>query len=119
MVRDMVERMAISDRRLIPGIFKGVKPPPGIKKADRLETSLGPIVNNKKLYIRREMTELVDEMFEHPVPKHDDLMDGLYYADYYAKAPISTTISVKEMNAGKTSGKKIRNYYNWLTGARR
>ena len=64
------------------------------------------------------MTELVDEMFEHPVSKHDDLMDGLYYADYYAKAPISTTISVKEMNAGKTSGKKIRNYYNWLTGAR-
>ena len=119
MVRDMVTRMASEDRRLIPGIFKGVKPPAGIKKADRLETSLGPIVNSKKLYIRREMTELVDEMFEHPVPKNDDLMDGLYYADYYSKAPLSTAISVGEMRAGKKKGGKLRGYYNWMTGARR
>jgi phage terminase large subunit-like protein len=119
MVRDMVTRMASEDRRLIPGIFKGVKPPAGIKKADRLETSLGPIVNSKKLYIRREMTDLVDEMFEHPVPKNDDLMDGLYYADYYSKAPISTSISVGEMRAGKKKSGKLRGYYNWMTGARR
>jgi phage terminase large subunit-like protein len=118
MVRDMVTRMATDDRRLIPGIFKGVKPPAGIKKADRLETSLGPIVNSKKLYIRREMTELVDEMFEHPVPKNDDLMDGLYYADYYAKPPLSSSVSVKDMKSGK-KGSKIKGYYNWMTGARR
>ena len=59
MVRDMVTRLAHSDKRLIPGIFKGVKPPGGIKKEDRLETTLGPIVNSKKLFIRRSMTELV------------------------------------------------------------
>ena len=118
MVRDMVTRMASSDRKLIPGIFKGVKPPPGIKKADRLETSLGPIVNSKKLYIRREMTELVDEMFEHPVPKNDDLMDALYYSDYYAKSPLSSSISVSEMNSGKKRGGKLKTYYNWMTGAR-
>ena len=119
MVRDMVTRMASEDRRLIPGIFKGVKPPSGIKKADRLETSLGPIVNSKKLYIRREMTELVDEMFEHPVPRNDDLMDGLYYADYYSKAPLSSAISITEMKSGKKGGSKIKGYYNWMTGARR
>ena len=118
MVRDMVTRMATEDRRLIPGIFKGVKPPAGIKKADRLETSLGPVVNNKKLYIRREMTELVDEMFEHPVPKNDDLMDALYYADYYAKAPISSAISIQDMKQGR-KGSKVKSYYNWMTGARR
>ena len=118
MVRDMVTRMAIQDRRLIPGIFKGIKPPAGIKKADRLETSLGPIVNTKKLYIKREMTEIVDEFFEHPVPRHDDILDALYYADYYARAPRS---SAMDMDAyGKREEKKgtVKRYYNWLTGAK-
>jgi phage terminase large subunit-like protein len=119
MVRDMVTRLAVSDRKLLPGVFKGVKPPAGIKKADRLETSLGPIVNNKKLYIRREMTELVDEMFEHPVPRNDDLMDGLYYADYYARAPISSRISTSDMDSSESTSSKIKNYYNWMTGSRR
>ena len=116
MVRDMVTRMATSDRRLMPGIFKGVKPPGGIKKQDRLETSLGPIVNSKKLYIQRKMTELVDEFFEHPFPKHDDVMDALYYADYYAKPPLSTKMSKDDFSNKKqrTSSKK----YNWFTGAR-
>tara|TARA_S200002703_G_scaffold21210_1_gene17762 strand:+ start:2377 stop:3975 length:1599 start_codon:yes stop_codon:yes gene_type:complete len=116
MVRDMVTRMATSDRRLMPGIFKGVKPPGGIKKQDRLETSLGPIVNSKKLYIRREMTELVDELFEHPFPKNDDIMDGLYYADYYAKPPLSGKSSKDDFNNKKTKPKLKK--YNWFTGAR-
>tara|TARA_R100001510_G_C7568724_1_gene145969 strand:- start:192 stop:779 length:588 start_codon:yes stop_codon:yes gene_type:complete len=116
MVRDMVTRMATSDRRLMPGIFKGVKPPGGIKKQDRLETSLGPIVNSKKLYIRREMTELVDELFEHPFPKNDDIMDGLYYADYFAKPPLSGKTS-KEDFSNKKSKTKLKKY-NWFTGAR-
>jgi len=89
MVRDMVTRLSATEKRLLPGIFKGVKPPNRIKKQDRLETSLGPIVNSKKLYIQREMTELVDEFFEHPKPRNDDVMDALYYADYFAKAPKS------------------------------
>jgi phage terminase large subunit-like protein len=118
MVRDMVTRLAHSDKRLIPGIFKGVKPPGGIKKEDRLETTLGPIVNSKKLFIRRSMTELVDEFFEHPFPRHDDLMDGLYYADYYAKAPSSSRMKKSEY---KNSGKKKAiggKVYNWMTGLR-
>ena len=117
MVRDMVTRIATKDRRLIPGIFKGVRPPAGIKKEDRLETSLGPIVNSKKLYIRSSMTEIVDEFFEHPFAKHDDLLDGLYYADYYAKPPLSGKVDKKEI--GKRGGSsKSRKKYNWFTGAR-
>ena len=117
MVRDMVTRIAVKDRRLIPGMFKGVRPPAGIKKEDRLETSLGPIVNSKKLYVRPAMTEIIDEFFEHPFAKHDDLMDGLYYADYFAKPPLSGKVSKTKMDkdTGKrTTGKK----YNWFTGAR-
>ena len=118
MVRDMVTRMAVTDRKLIPGIFKGVKPPGGIKKADRLETSLGPIVNNKKLYIRREMDEIVDEFFEHPVPRHDDIMDALYYADYYARAPLSGRTNVSNIGDDIMPIRAVKRYYNWLTGAK-
>jgi phage terminase large subunit-like protein len=120
MVRDMVTRMSANEKRLTPGLFKGVKPPARIKKEDRLETTLGPIVNSKKLYIKREMTELVDEFFEHPKPRNDDLMDALYYADYFARAPKSTKMSTDDFKSHKRKTKKStdKKLYNWLTGAR-
>ena len=120
MVRDMVTRMSANEKRLMPGIFKGVKPPGRIKKEDRLETTLGPIVNSKKLYIRREMTEIVDEFFEHPKPRNDDIMDALYYADYFARAPKSQATSKEGFANSKRKDRllpKLRKY-NWLTGAR-
>jgi len=118
MVRDMVTRMAAQDRRLVPGIFKGVRPPAGIKKADRLETSLGPIVNSKKLYVRKEMTEIMDEFFEHPLPRHDDILDALYYADYFARMPRSTSLSIENYNKDSKKAKVIKKAYNWMTGAK-
>ena len=120
MVRDMVTRMSANEKRLMPGIFKGVKPPARIKKEDRLETTLGPIVNSKKLYIRREMTEIVDEFFEHPKPRNDDLMDALYYADYFARPPksqASTKDEFKMSNKKRSTFSKLKKY-NWMTGAR-
>ena len=119
MVRDMVTRISAQDRRMIPGIFKGAKPPPGIKKADRLETALGPVVNSGKLFIRREMTEIVDEFFEHPVPKHDDIMDALYYADYYSQAPRSGVMDTSDLSPEESGREfKFSKAYNWLTGSR-
>ena len=118
MARDMTSRMAADDKRILPGIFKGVKPPPGINKKDRLETSLGQIVNTKKLYIRKNMTELVDEMFEHPVQRHDDLMDGLYYADYYAHPPKSAKISMEQFEKKRVGAVSKSKLYNWVTGSR-
>ena len=120
MVRDMVTRMSANEKRLMPGIFKGVKPPSRIKKADRLETTLGPIVNSKKLYIRREMTEIVDEFFEHPKPRNDDIMDALYYADYFARAPKSDAVKKESFKTEKHKSGLIPKLkkYNWLTGAR-
>ena len=120
MVRDMVTRMSATEKRLMTGIFKGVKPPARIKKEDRLETTLGPIVNSKKLYIRREMTEIVDEFFEHPKPRNDDLMDALYYADYFARPPKSQASTKDEFKASskkRSTFSKLKKY-NWMTGAR-
>jgi|3_EtaG_2_1085321.scaffolds.fasta_scaffold07136_5 phage terminase large subunit-like protein len=120
MVRDMVTRLSATERRLMPGIFKGVKPPPGIKKQDRLETSLGPMINSKKLYVREEMTELVDEVFEHPKPRHDDILDALYYADYYARPPRSKKMKMDELDAEleTLNSRPMNKVYNWITGAK-
>ena len=120
MVRDMVTRMSVKEKRLMPGIFKGVKPPARIKKEDRLETALGQIVNSKKLHIYRHMTELVDEFFEHPKPRHDDLLDGLYYADYFAKPPKSEKMKQDKMVNTKENlaYRKFKKTYNWMTGAK-
>jgi len=116
----MVTRLSAKERRLMPGVFKGVKPPPGIKKQDRLETTLGPIINSKKLYIREEMTELVDEIFEHPKPRNDDLMDGLYYADYYARPPKSKKMDVDDYEEAieEQQRKPVQKVYNWITGSK-
>jgi len=119
MVRDMVERISYEHRRLIPGIFKGVKPPPGIKKEDRLETALGPLINGKRLYIKKSMTEIVDELFEHPKAKHDDILDALYYANYYARPIRSGRTDVANLEELVENRKNpIKTTYNWLTGAR-
>ena len=120
MVRDMVERISFTDRKLMPGIFRGVKPPHGIKKQDRVETSLGPIVNSKKLFVKTDMTHLVDELFEHPKPRNDDLMDALYYADYFSKPPKSERMDLEAFNDEKRKSKKKskRSGYNWLTGGK-
>jgi phage terminase large subunit-like protein len=123
MVRDMADRLSVKERRLAPGLFKGVKPPSGIKKQDRLETGLGQIVNGKKLYIKKNMTEIVDEFFEHPKPKHDDILDALYYANYYAwqRPPRSKRLTLEEFHSSDSknvSKKNRKKRYNWLTGAR-
>ena len=67
------------------------------------------------------MTEIVDEFFEHPMARHDDLLDALYYADYYAKGPRSGRFNADELTdteVWEKNHKKGRSVYNWLTGAR-
>ena len=66
------------------------------------------------------MTELVDEFFEHPKPRNDDVMDALYYADYYAKAPKSarTTLEALENTSNQPLKKITTKAYNWMTGSR-
>ena len=116
MVRDMVERMVRKEKRLLPGINMGVRPPHGIKKEDRLEMSLGSIVNSKKLYVRRTHTELIDELFQFPKGRNDDLLDALYYADFFAKPPRSTTIKSGEYENIDDMLPRVRTKINWMTG---
>ena len=116
MVRDMLERMARKEKRLLAGINKGVRPPHGIKKEDRLEMSLGSIVNNRKLFIRKSHTALIDEFFEFPKARHDDLLDGLYYADFFAKPPKSRAIKSDDYESPDDIPTTIKTKINWVTG---
>ena len=84
LMRDIVARGAAADLALTPGIVKGVLPPTRIPKHEKLIQSLGPIINNGKMFIKEE-----HEVFKHqaerlPSPKHDDLLDAYWCADDYS-----------------------------------
>tara|TARA_R100000093_G_scaffold11404_1_gene7134 strand:- start:75 stop:1640 length:1566 start_codon:yes stop_codon:yes gene_type:complete len=120
-IKDAVRQLSSEDRKMMPGIIRGTRPPNRIKKEDRIESLLCPIVNRKKLFIKKENTELFDEMFQFPKAKHDDLLDGMWYACISSRAPLSRKFNVdnfdEKMEKDELSlpkGKKI----NWITGLR-
>lgn len=120
MVRDAVARLSAKEKKLVPWMWGGVKPPPGIKKEDRLLGALGGFVHNKKLFISRDQAEILDEMLDFPAGKRDDLLDALYYADYYAKhnAPHSNVLDEEQFGEleDEDKPKSRRKHYDWYTG---
>jgi len=78
--------------------------------------SIGSIVNSKKLYLRKEHIEFVNELFEFPKGRHDDLLDGLYYADFFAKPPRSGIIKNNEYESPEDIFPKVKTKINWVTG---
>ena len=120
MVRDMLARMSRAQRFMLPGVAKGIRPPHGLKKEDRIEGSLASVVNTKKLFIKKIHTELVDEMFEFPRGRHDDLLDGFYYANYFAKSPKSSKFKESESKTNKSESwlESLGKKYNAYTGQR-
>lgn len=67
----------ITTQRFIPGFGKKINP--RNSKSSRLE-SLQPWFYQDKVFIKKDMTPLVDELLLYPRGRHDDLLDGLYYA---------------------------------------
>jgi phage terminase large subunit-like protein len=67
----------ITTKRFIPGFGKKINP--RNSKSSRLE-SLQPWFFQDKVFIKKDMTPLVDELLLYPRGRHDDLLDGLYYA---------------------------------------
>ena len=106
---------------MAPGIARGVRPPSGIKKEDRLESLLCPMVNRGKLFIKKQHSDLVDEMFHFPKAKNDDLLDGLWYSIVNARAPLSNKFDAENYEETVEEkrefiGKKI--VRSWITGQR-
>ena len=118
-IKDAVNRMTGQDRKVAPGIALGVRPPTGIKKEDRLESLIAPIVNRRKMFIKRKHTALVDEMFQFPKGKNDDVLDGLWYAVNKSRPPLSKKFEASEFKQDKTKSHKVetvKRTISWITG---
>jgi len=77
-------REYLRTREFIPGME--IKHNPRAPKSRRLET-MEPFFAQGKVFLKPEMKELVDELLLYPRGKHDDLLDGLYYAMKHVYEP--------------------------------
>lgn len=78
MLRQYIKEKAEELGMFIPGLE--IKENPRTSKSYRLE-SLQPLFANKKVYIQKDMQAFIDELTLYPRGKHDDLLDGFFYAN--------------------------------------
>lgn len=92
MLREYVKMESESQNIYISGLEVGEKPRQ--EKSLRLE-SLQPFFAQHKVYIKEDMHDMIDELLMYPRSKHDDLLDGLFYACKNNFVPISEEVSQK------------------------
>ena len=84
MLRQYIKEKSEQLGLFIPGLE--VKENPRTSKSYRLE-SLQPLFANKKVFMKKSMTAFEDELLLYPRGKHDDLLDGFFYANKNAYRP--------------------------------
>ncbi len=110
MLREYVKKRCEEENMFIPGLE--IKENPRTSKSFRLET-LQPYFAQGKFYIRKDMIELKDELLLYPRGKHDDLLDGLYYANkkifppHHKNEDIDDATSKRDLNIFKND--------SWMT----
>ena len=77
MLREYLRQRCDEERIFISGLE--IKESPRTSKSSRLET-MQPYFAQKKVYMKESMEELKDELLLYPRGKHDDLLDGMFYA---------------------------------------
>ena len=77
MLRDYLRNRLMEEDLYLPGIEKKFNP--RTEKSERLET-LHSFFYNKRVYIKPDMNEFLDELLMYPRGRHDDTLDGFYYA---------------------------------------
>tara|TARA_R100000664_G_scaffold18126_1_gene27117 strand:- start:1469 stop:2959 length:1491 start_codon:yes stop_codon:yes gene_type:complete len=78
MLREYVLKRSRDENLFIPGL--NIKENPRTSKSNRLE-SLQPIFANHKMFLKEDQQDLINELLLFPRGKHDDLLDGLFYAN--------------------------------------
>jgi hypothetical protein len=71
------------------------------------------------MYIKRKHQDLVDEMFQFPKGKNDDLLDGIWYALIHARAPLSRKFESDEFDnyiEKKQKRMSAKSVISWVTG---
>jgi len=108
MLRDYLRRKCDELNIYVPGLE--IKNNPRASKSFRLE-SLQPFFHRKKMFISRDMQPLTDELLLYPRGKHDDLLDGLYYAMKGSYKPYPPSVDTKKNYKRKYYDK---NSYDWM-----
>ena len=71
------------------------------------------------MFIKRKHTYLIDEMFQFPKGRNDDVLDGLWYAVNKARPPLSKSFEAsmfEENTMPKTVKQKTKRVISWVTG---
>jgi phage terminase large subunit-like protein len=100
MLREYLRQRCDEEKIFISGLE--IKESPRTSKSSRLET-MQPYFAQKKIFIKKDMPEIQDELLLYPRGKHDDLLDGLFYAMKKCYTPNHKSV-VKE--------KKVQYNYN-------
>jgi len=77
MLREYLRQRCDEEKLFISGLE--IKESPRTSKSSRLET-MQPYFAQKKMFMLKTMDEMKDELLLYPRGKHDDLLDGLFYA---------------------------------------
>ena len=109
MLREYIRKRCEEDGLFIPGLE--IKESPRTSKSSRLET-MEPYFAQKKFYMKKNMEELKDELLMYPRGKHDDLLDGLFYATKGIYIPSHTNSDKDEK---KTRSSLLDGDYDWKT----
>jgi predicted phage terminase large subunit-like protein len=108
MLREYVIKRSKDEGIFIPGL--NIKENPRTSKSHRLE-SLQPLFAKHQVHIMEDQLDFIDELLLFPRGKHDDILDGFYYANKgsyepYHKYEDATLI---------TKGRKLLNRIDWQT----
>ena len=107
MLREYLRDRCDEEKLFIPGLE--IRENPRTSKSNRLET-LEPYFAQGKVFIKKDMEELKNELLLFPRGKHDDLLDGLYYS---MKRIYTPNHEVKQDKNEKKSTSYLQ--YDWMT----
>ena len=105
MLREYLRTRCEEENIFISGLE--IKEAPRTSKSSRLET-MEPYFAQGKMHMKKDMLELKDELLLYPRGKHDDLLDGMYYAMKGMYKP-----SHEEKAQAKKSESFKRNSISW------
>jgi predicted phage terminase large subunit-like protein len=107
MLREYIRQRCEEEGLFISGLE--IKENPRNSKSSRLET-LQPYFAQKKVLMQKDMQDFKNELLLYPRSKHDDLLDGFYYANKKSYVPSHNI----ESQANKSKRKTYSNDYSWL-----
>jgi len=108
MLREYVIKRCEQENLFIPGL--NIKENPRTSKSRRLE-SMQPLFARGQVHMDRKMEDFINELLLFPRGKHDDLLDGFFYANKGSYEPHHET----EAESKPLLGGSVRKAIDWMT----